>query len=67
MVLIGEDGRASLQYIPRFDAESASNFVASRFDAGNVDDVELLVPDLGELLACSFYIFPLDLLTSRSY
>lgn len=51
VVLFGEDGRASLQYLPRFDTQCDSPFLPSRFDAGNVDDVVLLVPDLGTITA----------------
>jgi hypothetical protein len=51
VVLIGDSGEASLQYIPRMDVDSTAPWPESRFDAGSVADVVLLAPDLG---ACAW-------------
>lgn len=56
VVLIGDNGQASLQYIPRVDVDSTVAFVGSRFDSGNVDDVRLLAPDIGNI--ASIWIAP---------
>jgi hypothetical protein len=49
VVLIGDKGHASLQYIPRIDPTATVVFPPLRFDSGNVDEVLLLAPHLGAL------------------